>query len=180
VTSPVGHLPVIPFLRTWQLSSIVHNAWVMIHLDKPQLVIWPQPPPMSTGAPCPAVHSDGHYLLCAYFINSSGAHVDSVALLKFESVLHYRFGYPNDEALQGHSLYQFGLKPYSFFKVENSPLIAEIEKQNEFHAQHRPGIYAKFCHWVVTFHDEMLEVIALQGSVGGHTQLSPEKAVYTR
>lgn len=137
-------------------------------------MLWTEPPPMSTGAPCPAVHSEGHDLLCAYFINSTVAPVGSVAVLKFEGVLHYRFGYPNDEALQGHPLYQFGLKHYGFFAVENSPLIGEIEKQNECHSQHRPGIYAKFRHWIVTFHDDTLEVIAVRGKVCGQTELSPE------
>lgn|SRR6266853_1197196 len=148
-----------------------------IQPNKPQLVRWTDPPPMEPGAPCPAVHSSGHHLVCAYFINWPVASVGSVALLKFESVLHYRLGYPNDEALQGHPLYQFGLEPYAFFAVENSPLTAEIEKQNEGHAQHRPGIYARFRHWVVTFHDDTLEVIALRGNVSGQTELSPEKAV---
>jgi len=132
---------------------------------------------METGAPLPAVHSDGHELLCAYVVNSTVAPAYSVAILKFEGVLQYRFGYPNDEALPGHPLYPFGLEYYDFFAVENSPLISEIEKQNECHRQHRPGIYAKFRHWVVTFHSETLEVIALRGSVKGQTDLSPEKAV---
>jgi len=132
---------------------------------------------MSTGAPRPALHSNGNGLVCAYFINSTVASAGPVALFKFEGVLHYRFGYPNDEALQGHPLYQFGLEHYGFLIVENSPLIAEIEKQNECHRQHRPGIYAGFRHWIVTFHNDTLEVIALRGSVTGQTDVSPEKAV---
>jgi hypothetical protein len=140
-------------------------------------VPWNDPPRMETGAPSPAVRSDGHDLLCAYFIASTAAPVRSAAILKFESLLQYRFGYPNDEALQGHPLYQFGLGHYGFFTVENSPLIFAIEKQNECHPRHRPNIYTKFRHWVVTFHDETLEVIALRGSVSGRTELSPEKAV---
>jgi len=132
---------------------------------------------MDAGAPCPAVRSDGHDLLCAYFINSTVTPQGTVALLKFENVLQYRFGYPNNEALEGHPLYQFGLKHYDFFAVENSPLIGEIEKQNRCHPQHRPGIYAKFRHWIITFHDETLEVIALRGTFMGPTQLSPDRAV---
>jgi hypothetical protein len=119
---------------------------------------------MDTGAPRPAVNSDGHTLLCAYVVNSTVAPAGRVALLKFETTLQYKFGYPNDEALQGHSLYRFGLKPYGFFVVENSP--------------HRPGIYSRFQHWIITFHDETLEVIAMRGIVIGQTQLSPDKAVF--
>ena len=171
----------------WHLSHIhisseshhgfLHTNRVSILQNKPQLVPWTEPPPMDTGAPCPAVRSDGRALLCAYFINSAGLPVRSAAILKFEGVLHYRFGYPNNEALQGHPLYPFGLEHYGFFTVENSPLTSEIEKQNECHPQHRSGIYRKFRHWVVTFHDETLEVIAFRGTVSGQTELSPEKAV---
>jgi hypothetical protein len=132
---------------------------------------------MNTGAPRPAVHSNGRDLLCAYFVNSTANPDRRVALLKFEAVLQYRFGYPNDEVLQGHSLYPFGLEHYGFFVVENSPLIHEIENQNSCHRQHRPGIYAAFRHWVITFHDETLEVIALRGIVIGLTQLLPDEAV---
>jgi hypothetical protein len=145
--------------------------------NAPHLVGWTEPPPMDIGAPCPAVHSDGHNLLCAYFINSTVAPAGSVALLKFEALLQYKFGYPNDEVLQGHPLYQFGLTQHDFFVVENSPLIDEIEKQNRCHRQHRSGIYAKFRHWIITFHDETLEVIALRGTVIGQTRLSPDEAV---
>jgi hypothetical protein len=147
--------------------------------NKPQLVRWTEPPPMETGAPLAAVHSDGHDLLCAYVVNSTVAPARSIAVLKFEAVLQFRFGYPNDEALPGHPLYQFGLEYYDFFTVENSQLISEIEKQNECHHRHRPGIYAKFRHWIVTFHDETLEVIALRANVSGRTELTPEKAVCT-
>jgi hypothetical protein len=132
---------------------------------------------MDTGAPCPAVHSDGSNLLCAYFIRPTAAPGGSVALLKFEGVLQHRFGYPNDEALQGHPLYQFGLRHYGFFSVENSPLVEEIENQNRCHSRHRPGIYAEFRHWIVTFHDETLEVIALRGNVGPTELSSPERVV---
>ena len=146
-------------------------------IEKPQLVRWTNPPPMETGAPLPAVHSNGHHLLCAYFISSNSAPKGSVALLKFEGVLQYRLGYPNDEALQGHPLYPFELGHYGFFTVENSPLIDEIEQQNRCHPRHRPGIYAKFRHWVITFHDETLEVVALRATVVGQMQTSPDRAV---
>jgi hypothetical protein len=158
-------------------ARFLHTIWMSFLKNKPQLVLWTEPPPMEPGAPSPAVHSKGQDLLCAYVISSTVAPVRSVAILKFEGVLQYRFGYPNDEALPGHPLYQFGLGYYGFFTVENSPLISEIGKQNEFHRQHHPGIYKKFRHWVVTFHDETLEVIALRGNVSGRTELSPEKAV---
>jgi hypothetical protein len=158
-------------------SEFLHNVCMGLTQNTPKLVEWIEPPSMSPGAPCPAVHSDGHNLICAYYLHSHAEAGRSVALLKFDVVLQYRIGYPNEEALLGHPLYQFGLRPYRFYTVENSPLIDEIEKQNSCHSQHRPGIYAKFRHWIVMFHDETLEVLALRGNVSGQTELPPKKAV---
>jgi hypothetical protein len=153
--------------------QFLHNMRML----EPKLWPWAEPPAMDTGAPRPAIHSDGGDLLCGYFMNSTVTSKSPVALLKFENVLQYRFGYPNDEVLQGHSLHQFGLKHYGFFEVENSPLIREIENQNRCHPEHRLGIYAKFRHWVITFHDETLEVIAQRVTVMAQTELSPDRAV---
>jgi hypothetical protein len=149
--------------------------------DKPQISPWTEPPPMDTGAPSPAVYSNGHDLLCGYFANSAVEGHLSVALLKFEGVLLHRFGYPNDEVLEGHPLYSFGLEHYGFFLVRNSPLISEIETQNQCHSRHRRGIYNKFGHWIATFHDETLEVLALRALVSWVPDVSsPEQAVCLR
>jgi hypothetical protein len=142
-----------------------------------RLVPWLEPPQMDTGAPCPAVHSDEDRLFCAYYISRRETPEDSVAVLKFEGVLQFRLGYPNDEALHGHPLYRFGLRHYGFYLVENSPIIAEIELQNRVHSAHKPGIYSGFRHWIITFHDETLEVVALHGGVVGQSQLPPPQAV---
>lgn len=101
----------------------------------------------------------------------------TVAVLRFEGVLQFRLGYPNDEALHGHPLAKHGMQQYQAYLVENSPLIAEIENQNRVHPAFRPGIYDKFRHWVVTFHDETLEVLALRAAVVGTSQLPPDRAV---
>ena len=92
-------------------------------------------------------------------------------------MLQFRLGYPNDEALHGHPLAKFGLKHYAAYLVENSPLIAEIQSQNRVHRAFRPGMYDKFRHWVVTFHGETLEVVALRAAVVGTSKLTPERAV---
>jgi hypothetical protein len=67
--------------------------------NKPQLLPWTEPPPMSAGAPCPAIRSSDQGLLCAYFISPAVVSEDSVSILKFEVVLQFRFGYPNEDAL---------------------------------------------------------------------------------
>jgi len=144
---------------------------------QPHVVSWLEPPQMDTGSPIPSVHCDGHRLLCAYHIKHEMIPGAITALLKFEHVLQFRFGYPNDEALHGHPLYNFGLRHYGFYLVEKSPLVAEIESQNRVHIAYKPGMYAGFRHWIVTFHDEILEVIALRAAIVGHSQLPPYRAI---
>jgi hypothetical protein len=69
------------------------------------------------------------------------------------------------------------MEHYQAYLVENSPLIAEIENQNRVHRAFQPGMYSNFRHWVVTFHDETLEVVALRAAVVGTSQLPPDRAV---
>ena len=132
---------------------------------------------MDSGAPLPAVHSNGRRLHFAYYISETVVPGRAVALLRFEGVLQFRLGYPNDEALHGHPLYEFGLRHYECYQVEDSPLVAEIENQNRIHPAFRPGMYSTFRHWIVAFHDETLEVVAGRASVTGRFQFEPSRAV---
>jgi len=143
----------------------------------PKLHEWLEPPQMDTGSPCPAIHSDEQRLLCAYYVSDGALPQGTVAILRFEGVLQFRLGHPNDEALHGHTLAKHGMKHYKPYLVENSPIIADIENQNRVHPAFRPGMYDKFRHWVVTFHDETLEVVALRAAVVGTSQLPPGRAV---
>ena len=147
----------------------------------PRIANWDSPPQMDTGAPAPCLFatSEGD-LYCAYFVND--AHEDlklgRVAAVRFRVVLQHRFGYPNDEVLHAHPLYKHGLQHYGFYVVEDSPLIAEIEEQNRIHPRHKAGMYAKrFKHFVITFHDETLEVVAKEGALAGRSDLAPDGAV---
>lgn len=40
--------------------------------------------------------------------------------LKFNFLI-YKFGYPNDEVLESHPMYKFGLSFYGLYEVINSP-----------------------------------------------------------
>lgn len=127
----------------------------------PNLIKWDEPPSMDAGAPRPSLYSDETGLTCAYVIGATHSDSGSTAILHFEGVLYYSMGYPNDEALSGHPLYKNGLGFYDFYLVENSPLVAELDRRNEVHRQHVAGAYIKrFRHWIITFHDETLEVVA--------------------
>jgi hypothetical protein len=45
------------------------------------------------------------------------------------------------------------------------------------HQRHHPGIYARFRHWLITFHDSTLEVLAQDAKVLETSSLPPDKAV---
>jgi hypothetical protein len=144
----------------------------------PKLSKWNEPPAMDAGAPMPAIYSDETGLTCAYVIGATHAQSGSTAVLHFEGVLYYAMGYPNDEALTAHPLYTGGLSHYEFQVVENSPLIADIDRRNQVHRRHIPGSYLKqFRHWVATFHGETLEVVARDARVIRITESQPDAAV---
>ena len=139
---------------------------------------WPAPPPMQTGAPCPELYFDGRDLYCTYYVyTDTRPPFGNVAVLRFDAVLHFCIGHPNDEALQGHALYKQGLGYYGFFVVEHSPLIQEIETRNRVHRSHQPGMYSRFRHWIATFHDETLEVASLEASFLDVSDLDPLNAI---
>jgi hypothetical protein len=94
---------------------------------------WNDPPAMDPGAPMPAVYSDEAGLKCAYLIGPTHSESGSTAILYFEGVLYYAMGYPSDEVLSAHPLYGNGLEFYDFHMVENSSLIADLERRNQVH-----------------------------------------------
>ena len=58
----------------------------------------------------PAILSDAHRLLCAYYVSERVIPQGTVAVLRFEGLFQFRRGYPNDEALHGHPLAKFRLE----------------------------------------------------------------------
>jgi hypothetical protein len=133
---------------------------------------------MDAGAPMPAIYSDETGLTCAYFIGATRSESGCTAVLHFEGVLYYAMGYPNDEALNAHPLDANGLGPYGFHVVENSPMIADLDRRNQVHERHVAGAYMKrFRHWIITFHDETLEVVAMDARSVRTSEKNPRLAV---
>ena len=120
------------------------------------------PPPMETGAPLPSVILRGDSLFVAYVCNNSdfpgwesGASLDHhgfevyCAVIVFTGVTWHHFGSPNDERLYEHPLYGHGLTFYGYHEVHDS----ERTEGTDLH------------HWIITFHDETLEVTGKQMKV---------------
>ena len=139
---------------------------------------WEEPPAMDTGAPAPAIYSDETGLTCAYVIGPTHPKSGCAAILHFEGVLYHAMGYPNDEVLHAHPLYARGLGFYDFHVVEDSPLLADLDRRNQAHERHVSGAYIKrFRHWIITFHDETLEVVARNARFVGTSEKEPGLAV---
>ena len=124
---------------------------------------------MDTGAPMPAIQVNDSGLFVAYIVSepSLDGKLEEYAVVQFNNVLQHTFGYPNDEALGMHPLYKFGLAFYAFNEVINSPYVADIANRNDKQFPGSKERYLKFRHWVVTFHDETLEVVGLSAKVIG-------------
>jgi len=69
-----------------------------------------------------------------------------------------KFGYPNDEALPGHPLYERGLSDYGVFEVKNSAWIRSMTEHNRVAFPDTPDSKAR--HFIITFHDSTFECIA--------------------
>lgn len=132
---------------------------------------------MDTGSPRPALYlADGGALHCAYYVRSEILSERTV-VLRFEHVSFFRFGWPNEEVLAAHALYPHGLGFYGFYLVENSPLIRAIAEGNSIHPHHNPSHFGALLHYVITFHDETLEVIAEKAKVVAEGELAADQAV---
>lgn len=98
---------------------------------------------MAAGSPDAAFLLDGQTLWVSYIVAESAEPSvnyanpsETFAVLRFEGVRSHQVGPPSDERIDEHPLRQEGLSPYGFFQVS-------------------PGN-----RWIITFHDETLEVVA--------------------
>lgn len=104
---------------------------------------------------------DESCLVFAYELARRGEPLEqNVAVFRSNSCLAVTWGPPNDEALGVHRHYEAGLDYYSLFEVSDSDWISELEAQNAVHSRHVPGIFSKYRHFIVTFHDNTLEFLA--------------------
>lgn len=137
----------------------------MSTLDTVELLSdWPQP---ASGVPEPIIRYGPGPLKIAY--ETADGHIAVVAI---PLCLQLICGHPNDEALQGHLLYDKGLKFYAVHRVGNSSRLAALERANSVHSKHDPLSYLKDKeHWVLTFQDCTVEclLMAIEGSLPSFT-----------
>ena len=85
---------------------------------------------------------------------------EPAAIVRFTLPRASSFGPPNDEAFAGHPLAARGLEPYGAFEVKQPSWIRALERMNAVHANHEPEHFARFRHFVFTFHDTTFECVA--------------------
>lgn len=114
---------------------------------------------MDPGAPEPLiVASDGRLLIAYWSAEDEGG---ALHVLNFTRPLIHKFGAPNDETLEGHPHYPRGLQHYAFAEVEESPWIEDLKAANRIHPHHTDTAYSGYRHFIGTFHDSTIEIVAM-------------------
>lgn len=116
---------------------------------------WPQP---STTPAAIVFATETQLFLCYHADNQQ------LAVIQFPLVKVFKFGSPNDEALGGHPLTKLGLGAYQVNRIDHSPWIAELERQNAVHSRHDRALFLKdTAHYIFTFQDSTLECVVKEG-----------------
>jgi hypothetical protein len=136
--------------------SLDYGPAVYVATGQEQLrAINPVLPQADAGAPTPTAAMVEGSVVVAYD-DTSGERV----FVRFVGVTSSLFGAPNDEALDGHPLYERGLTFYEFVEVENSPWVSDLERANRVHPSHSPESFTALRHFILPFHDSTFECVA--------------------
>ncbi len=120
-------------------------------------------PEMEPNAPYPQVVADEDEIRLSYDLHPGDWNAPKwrrVELTFRGGPKYHYFGWPNDDALNGHPLYSRGLSPYDVFEVLNSSWIRSLERMNSVHPHHDPARFQQLKHFIFTFHDSTFECIA--------------------
>jgi hypothetical protein len=117
----------------------------------------------SAGAPQPFIVSSEERTLIGFYARGEDAeqrNSDAVTVAELVGCTSVKFGFPNDEVLDGHRLDDPGLGYYEPHEVDNSAWLIELRAIEAVH-EHAPQVpFENARHYVLTFHDSTLEAIA--------------------
>ena len=137
---------VIDFGPRWDggapLPHLISNgsrAFIVCHADQPD------------------PHWDGTYVTV---VSPADSHTSLFVVIELWGCAGIRFGGPNDEAIGGHPLHGKGLDGYRAHEVINSAWIEDAIRVNSVHPHHSGDPFRRLHHYVLLFHDEMLEALA--------------------
>jgi hypothetical protein len=109
------------------------------------------------GGTMPEINADELSLSVSFYLLDGN---NERGQLNFNSVSQFTFGYPNEEAINGHRYFSLGLLPFMFVEVIGSEVIQGIIELNRVHPYHKDEMFSRHRHFVFPFHDSTLEVIA--------------------
>jgi hypothetical protein len=118
-------------------------------MSKPTASIWSQAPEPGIPEP-PALITESNRLWLAYYRAADDE--GSIAVVRFTDLIDHRLSSINDEGLGSHPYAGAGLQFYSFNELSGSP---ETVRWSVLKAR----------HWIITFKDNTLDVIAASGEV---------------
>jgi len=124
-------------------------------MSAPKASIWSLAPELGIPEP-PALLAESDKLWLAYF----RAVDDAVAVVRFTGVIDHHLSPINDEGLGRHPYARAGLQFYSFNELADSQETLRWA-----------GLKAR--HWVITFKDNTLDVVARSGEVVASSITSP-------
>lgn len=126
---------------------------------------------MDYGSPSPTIISNDSELFIAFYADKKGEASEpkernliydtGIFALKFKVYLKYSFGLPGNETIQNHPYSKLGLKSFSFYELKDSNLIKELQNIEKVHPYYDPEQWKLYKHYILTFHDNMFECIAL-------------------
>ena len=132
---------------------------------------------IDAGAPMPTILSNEHNLYLIFYVNNVDPNWDGTTIhmrsdsdkgivtVKFDRFAQFKFGNPNDEAIEGHPLYKLGIEPYSIQIVIESEWIKELRIMNSVHPYHKDESFSNYKHFIFFFHDTCFEVVAENYSI---------------
>lgn len=140
------------------------QAAVATHSGGERAMVLDDLPPCNPGSPEPMVVGDGRSVRLSYITDLPP---DTRRItVTFTGVDSMTFGGPSDETLHGHRLWDKGLELYFWHEVIASRWIETRAHEDAVHDQHRPAVFARLRHFIVTFHDETFECLARDVMLG--------------
>lgn len=92
-------------------------------------------------------------------VRSADEDVEPLLVIEIHRCHDVRFGGPNDEAIHGHPLHGRGLVGYQANEVHNSEWLKSAIRVNSVHPYHSDEPFRRLHHYVLPFHDEMVEAL---------------------
>lgn len=150
-------------LNLWKQERLLKRKLSLLRNEETAVLIENWQYTWDVGAPVPHIVSDRLNLFLIYYLavqRGQKEASEAVALVSFEHVISHKFGGPNDEAIEGHPLYEHGMEAYKAHEVVHSSWIAELAKINSIHTGYNSEYWKTLKHYIFTFHDDMFECIA--------------------